>query len=455
MLRDKVRAVTESWARAGFLIRAKAGTGALGGADRFYDILEKLDFVDGNGVFRLDKKGKYPNIRIYGWSLVMPDTELFFKAMADRTRQRLLGVLSISELSVNELVEVLGQPQSTISRHLKVLREAGLLDDRRDGTAVMYSVRMPPQVVFDVVDKGGSAKGRNGTGGSPMIREWILDWVGKERLETATRNRLERVIRRRSEQGAEFFENVGARWDQLRIDAFGSVFHLEALAALLPACWTVADVGCGTGYMLGTLAERFNRVIAVDPASSMLKEARNRPELASVGNVEFREGSLAGLPIESSQLDLAVASLVLHHVTEPARALAELHRCLRDGGRLLIVEQQEHENEDFRDRMGDHWRGFSAEALGDWILKAGFTDVRVLQLSTAGPTDRGIGMVPGLFALTAECVKADGKRKADRRKSRPRKPKARQVDVAEVKARMKAVKAEEVGVESELDVHLL
>ncbi|MHC4444516.1 MAG: ArsR/SmtB family transcription factor [Planctomycetota bacterium] len=385
----------------------------------------------------------------------MADAELIFKAMADRTRQRLLRVLSIGELSVNDLVEVLDQPQSTLSRHLQVLRGAGLLLDRRLGTTVMYSVQLPSQTI-SAGDADGLRGGPNGLRPNKALRDWLLDWIESEQLESPIKSRLRRVVARRDSEGTEFFDSVGARWDQLREAAFGGVFHMEALTALLPANWTVADVGCGTGYLLGTLSARFARVIAVDPSAKMLVAARGRPELASAKNVDFREGSLSDLPIGNCEVDLVIASLVLHHTAQPLEALSELYRCLVDGGRLLIVEQQEHDNQVFRDRMGDQWWGFSADSLSQWAVKAGFSDIGVLELSSVSPANRDFGRVPGLFGLTGRRVKAKPRRAAGARKvGKSGRPKARQVDVAEVKERMRAVKSAKAGVETGMDVHLL
>jgi ubiquinone/menaquinone biosynthesis C-methylase UbiE/DNA-binding transcriptional ArsR family regulator len=320
-----------------------------------------------------------------------------FKAMADPTRQRLLEVLSRQELSVSELVEVLGLPQSTVSRHLKVLREAGLVVDRRVGAAVLHAA-------------GGAASWPVGqdkpSDGHPAVelRERLLDWAVHEPLDGPTRERISRIIRRRQAASDDFFERIGTRWDQLRCEAFGEAFHLEALAALLPAEWIVADIGSGTGYLLPDLAARFRRVIAVEPAGAMLEAARSRPELKAIDNIEFRDGSLVRLPLVPGEVDLAIASLVLHHVPEPPGALKELRRVIRDGGHLLIIEQREHDNAAFHERMGDHWRGFAPSRLQAWAKTAGFADIRVSPLAHARPAGRHTGEVPGLYVLTGRAV---------------------------------------------------
>src|SRR5687768_15348398 len=129
--------------------------------------------------------------------------DLLFKALADTTRQRLLCVLATHELSVSELVEVLDQPQSTISRHLKILRDADLLLDRREGATVWYAAR-------PVAEKNGEGKPHVG---GMAIREQLLEWAQQERLEPGIKQRLNRVLRRRKLDASDFFETLGRRWD--------------------------------------------------------------------------------------------------------------------------------------------------------------------------------------------------------------------------------------------------
>ena len=291
--------------------------------------------------------------------------EIVFKAMADGTRQRVLIALSRHELSVSELVEVLRQPQSTVSRHLKTLREAGLIRDRRDGSTVLYAVVEP------TVGNGEDA-----------LTAMMLSWVAEQQTTSALDRRLEAVIQRRSQMSDRFFHDLGRHWDTLREESFGAGFHLEAPLALLPPEWVVADLGTGTGYMLPALANHFSRVIGVDPVEAMLEGARHRVALAGLTNVELHNGDLSELPISDEAVDLAVAVLVLHHVPVLQRALVEIHRIVRPGGRVLIVEQFAHEHDNFRDRMQDHWFGFEPAALTGQMESAGFDDVRLSRLAT-------------------------------------------------------------------------
>ena len=312
---------------------------------------------------------------------MVANPDLIFRALADETRRRTLTVLKQHELSVSELVSVLDQPQSTVSRHLRVLRDASLIRDRRNGNAVMYSVAV-----------SGPSEDSDPSGG-------IMDWLGRQELPRSIYGRLDSVLRKRKEMSREFFDSLGRRWDTLREDSFGSQFELEAFMALLPDNWTVADIGTGTGYMLPLLARHFRRVIGVEPASRMIEAATERVEREGLGNVELRTGELEELPISKGSVDLALAVLVLHHVASPASAVSELRRISRAGGAVLLVEQFAHQSESFRRRMQDRWWGFEPGELITWLEAAGFSDCRSVKLATTELADDA----PELFAVTARC----------------------------------------------------
>ncbi len=328
----------------------------------------------------LDGAPMNPIIRIVGlFGVRLVEPEIVFKALADRTRQRAFALLSRHELGVSELVELLRQPQSTVSRHLKVLKEAGLIVDTRRGHSVYYAVPAPQGDADDV-----------------GLTDKVLGWASEQPLPSGMTARLETVLSRRCEMSERFFSEVGGRWDTMRQEAFGDRFHLEAFTALLPSHWRVADIGTGTGYMLGTLARQFDSVVAVDPVDAMLDAARQRAKRLSLDNVELLKGDLSNLPISGSTVDLAVAVLVLHHVPRPKDAIRELFRVARAGGQVLIVEQTAHRNEAFRSRMQDRWWGFAPDEFSDMLAEAGFERLRVRTLVTA---DSAVD-APELFVAT-------------------------------------------------------
>lgn len=316
-----------------------------------------------------------------------PDSDGVFRALADNTRQRLLQLLILEELNVSELVEVLGQPQSTVSRHLRVLKESGLVRDRRHGTAVLYSAARAHATADD-------------EGDADSLQSMMLEWLGVRPVPPVVRERLDHVLHYRGSDASAFFNRVGKRWSELRREAFGSAFSTEAFVSLLPREWIVADVGTGTGDLLPVLAANFQHVLAIDPADTMLGCARQRAAEHGADNVSFHLGKLADLPIETASCDLAIAILVIHHVKNPTTALAELHRVVRPGGRVLIVEQELHEDQAFYERMKDLWWGFAPDELAGGLVGAGFEQTRWQRLTTVVESS-GAAESPPLFVLTA------------------------------------------------------
>jgi SAM-dependent methyltransferase len=266
----------------------------------------------------------------------------WMEQLADPTRLRILRALEKRELSVLELREVLAVPQSTVSRHLKVLAGSGWLVSRREGTQSLYGWA-------EALD-GGARRlwllARGETESWPLLRQ------DADRLA---------AVRARRDGAQRFFAGAAGAWDRLRAEVYGHSVAAEALLALLPPEWTVADLGCGTGAVAAELAPRVRKVIAVDQSAEMLRAARRR--LAGKDNVEIHEARLEALPLPDGSCDAALAVLVLSYLEDPAAALREAARILRPGGRLVVVEAARHADEDLRRRMGQRSPGFDAAAL--------------------------------------------------------------------------------------------
>ena len=293
-------------------------------------------------------------------------------ALADPIRSRFLLVLERHELTVTELRVVVQLPQSTVSRHLKVLVDAGWLVAREDGTSNRYRL--------DVRALDASAR-----------RLWTAVREEAESLAAARRDadRVKSVLADRHTRSQAFFASSAAQWDRVRADLFGTRTELFALVGLLDGAMRMGDLGCGTGQLSEVMAPFVAKVIAVDESAPMLKAARAR--LASLDNVELRDGSIEALPIEDGALDVAVLSLVLHYVADPGAVLAEIRRTLRPtGGRLLLVDMMPHDRAEYRQTMGHVWLGFDAEELQRWGTEAGFSSFRHHPLPPApqakGPT---------------------------------------------------------------------
>lgn len=296
-------------------------------------------------------------------------------ALADVTRDRLLLLLESHELTVSELCAILQLPQSTVSRHLKALSDAGWVTSRAEGTSRLYS--MP--------------RGRD----TAVQRLWsvVREQVSGTRVAIQDHQRLQGVLADRRTKSQAFFASAAGQWDRLREELFGSTFHLQAMPALLDPRWVVGDLGAGTGAVSAALALFVRRVIAVDGSAAMLAAARRR--LEPFHNVEVRRGELEALPIADDELDAAVLTLVLSYLSQPERALAEASRVLKPGGRLLIVDLLPHDREQYRQQLGHVWLGFPETQIAGWLAAAGFEDARVRPLP---PDPKAKG--PALFVAT-------------------------------------------------------
>jgi ArsR family transcriptional regulator len=300
--------------------------------------------------------------------------------LSDPLRCRMLMVLERHELTVSELCNVLQLPQSTVSRHLKTLSDTRWVVSRRDGTSRYYSMSV------DELDGGAERLW-------PLIREQVAGTSGADHDE----RRLKSVIAKRRSKSEEFFSSASGQWDLLREELFGDTFHLHALLALIDSEATVGDLGCGTGQLTALVAPHVRRVIAVDGSGDMLQGARAR--LKDRDNVDVRLGSLEALPIDNAQLDIAMMGLVLHHVPDPALALAEAARVLAAGGRLLIIDMLPHDRADYQQQMGHVWLGFPERQTHKLLSAAGFDNIRLRAL----PIDEN-AKGPALFAAVASKV---------------------------------------------------
>ena len=295
-------------------------------------------------------------------------------ALSDPTRCRMLLMLEKHELTVSELCAVLQMPQSSVSRHLKTLADDRWVLSRRDGTSRFYSMA--------VEDLDPAARRL-----WPLIREQVSATSAAGQDD----RRLRGILTRRRAKSQEFFASAAGGWDRLRSELFGDTFFLWAVLGLIDPELVVGDLGCGTGQLTETVAPYVKQVVAVDSSPDMLDAARQR--LGGAGNVDLRNGDLENLPIAAGELDAAMLSLVLHYSPSPARALAEVARALRPGGRVLVVDMLPHERQEYQQQMGHVWLGFSEKQMTRFLTGAGFAQVRFRMLP-ADPDARG----PALFA---------------------------------------------------------
>ena len=299
-----------------------------------------------------------------------------FESLGDENRLRLLTLLDRNEFTVSELVSVLQLPQSTVSRHLKVLADDGWVRRRHEGKTRFYRMESALQP--------GARELWQVTAGTLTGARWVADDA----------ERAQSILAERRERAAAFFSESAAEWDTMRDELFGSDARFAVLFGLLDPEWVVGDLGAGTGTLANLLAPFVRRVIAVDRSPEMLAAAAVR--LGERDNVEVRQGELESLPIDDGALDLAVLMLVLHFTVEPDRVLEEAARALAPNGRLLVLDMRAHTREEYRDTMGHLWLGFTERQMRAWTRIAGLEDYRHLPLA---PEPEASG--PALFAATA------------------------------------------------------
>ena len=308
-----------------------------------------------------------------------PETLLaWMDCLADPTRLRILRILERHELGVAELCDVLQMPQSTVSRHLKLLAEQGWVQSRRQGTNHLY------EMILDELT-------------APARKLWVIAREQTETWATLSQDelRLGRVLSQRQQDSQSFFAGAAAEWDQIRNELYGFRFDLHAVLPLLPSEYTVADLGCGAAQLAVELSKHVKQVIGVDNSAEMLKAARKRTN--GTPNLDLRKGDLTSLPIKDGEADAALMILALTYVGDPQTALNEMSRIIKPGGKAILVDLLLHDREDFRRQLGQKHPGFDPIDLKKMFAAAGLSNVIIRPLPP-DPNVKG----PALFVATAQ-----------------------------------------------------
>jgi ubiquinone/menaquinone biosynthesis C-methylase UbiE/DNA-binding transcriptional ArsR family regulator len=290
------------------------------------------------------------------------------KAAAEPTRLRILTLLSAGELNVKDLTQILGQSQPRISRHLKLLTEAGLVERFRDGSFVYFTIAERSE-------------------GGELARRLVASLDPADRTLRRDRSRAEAVKQERERAGQTYFEAHAGDWDRIRaLHVDESEVEAAILAALGKGPFKLlVDLGVGTGRILELLGDRYARGLGLDINPSMLSYARAKLARARIGTAEVRHGDIYNIPLDNGVADAAVVHQVLHFLSEPQAALAEAARVLKPGGRLLIVDFAPHALEFLRERHAHERLGFAAGQVKQWLAAAG------LRLMSHQELDPGAG----------------------------------------------------------------
>jgi ubiquinone/menaquinone biosynthesis C-methylase UbiE/DNA-binding transcriptional ArsR family regulator len=275
-------------------------------------------------------------------------------AAGEITRLRLLCLLVEAELTVTELVAILGQSQPRVSRHLKLLTEAGLAERRREGAWAFFRL-----------GEAGASVG--------LARDIVARIDPADPFIAADRARLEMTREARRRQAAAYFARMAADWDRIRA-LHASEERVEAALMTMigdKPIRSLLDLGTGTGRMLELFAPLAQRAVGVDQSPAMLALARSRIDQTGLRNVQLRQGDIYAPPVERNAYDLAIVHQVLHFLDDPARALAEAARALRPGGRLVVVDFAAHEEEFLREDFAHRRLGFAAAEVESFLTEAG------------------------------------------------------------------------------------
>lgn len=286
----------------------------------------------------------------------MTKTLDIFAALADPTRLRILALLRAMELSVGELAQILGQSQPRVSRHVKILADAGIAQRRREGAWIFLGLGDPACVapLLAAIDAWTAQAAPD---------PWMLADIA----------RLAAVRADRASAAAAYFDSHAAEWDEMRsLHAPESAVEAAIIALIGQApIGRLVDIGTGTGRMLELFAPRASQATGLDRSAEMLRLARVKLAAAGLAHVDVRQGDMYALPLPDSAADLVIIHQVLHYALQPAAAIAEAARLLAPGGRLLIVDFGPHEREELRTRHAHARLGFADAQIAAWFAEAG------------------------------------------------------------------------------------
>jgi ArsR family transcriptional regulator len=297
---------------------------------------------------------------------ITDSSDLLFQwlsCLADPTRLRLLRLLERYELGVGDLCSVVQMPQSTVSRHLKVLTDDRWVTHRRLGTHHLY------RMVLDELAPPQRELWR-------LARENVAQWATLQQDQA----RLTTTLAARAGKSKSFFANAVGQWDATRDACYGRSLNAEAFLALLPRDWTVADFGCGNGTLTTQLARHVRQAVGIDNSPEMLDAAH--AHAGSLDNLTFHEADLTDTPLDDASVDASLCVLVLTYLEDPAAVIREMRRVTRPGGSVVVIDLLAHNRDDFRRQMNQQTNGFTPEVLRCAMNDAALQYITVTPLPT-------------------------------------------------------------------------
>jgi ubiquinone/menaquinone biosynthesis C-methylase UbiE/DNA-binding transcriptional ArsR family regulator len=277
---------------------------------------------------------------------------LALRAAAEPTRLRLLALAARGEFCVMEFTEILGQSQPRLSRHLKLLCDAGLLERVPEGANMWFALPAGADLA--------------------LVRDLLARLPPDDPILETDRRQAARVLAERARIASESFRRQGADWDEMRALDLPAAEVEAALLHIIPDnAGRLLDIGTGTGRVLELLAPRISRGLGIDASKAMLALARSRLSRAGCAQCAVRLGDMYRLPLADASFDVVVLQMVLHHAEDPAGVLAEAARVLRPGGTAIVIELATHDRQDLTARMAHRRPGFSDQQMRELLRNAG------------------------------------------------------------------------------------
>ena len=281
------------------------------------------------------------------------------RLLADPSRLRILLLVEREELSVAELQDILGMGQSRISTHLAQLKQAGLVEDRRNGKSILYRLK--------------SLRGAGSKAFLELLK--VLRQAAAEIPEAAEDSEALRLaLRRRQDKMRAYFDELAGKFGRRYVPGRSWKGLAEMLLALIPPL-VIADLGAGEGTFSQLLARRAKKVIALDNSEKMVEYGAGLARKHGLKNLEYRQGDMEALPLHARSVDVAFFSQALHHAQHPQRAVAEAWRILKPGGRIVVLDLLRHSHEEARELYADLWLGFTEVEVSRFLRAAGFRNV--------------------------------------------------------------------------------
>jgi len=276
------------------------------------------------------------------------------KALSDETRIRIVNVLSNGAFHVNEIVQILNMGQSRVSRHLKILLDAGILESQREGSLVYYRHANIQKASF-----------------TQELTSLLLKHSNGFSYKVQDDQKVKEILNSRREKSKIFFDKLATSITEIQEQVLNPEIYKPYLLSLLPKKINLlVDLGCGAGILINDYLHRAKKVIGIDASSQMLEVARKN--FANNKKIDLIQANVENLPFIKNQVDVVVASMVLHHISNPALVFLEASKILKTNGLLCIVDLLKHEQEFMREKYADLWLGFEPQILQNWLLQAGF-----------------------------------------------------------------------------------